>query len=232
MQEIKTTKGTKAMAEFPTTVEGEKLPLLVFLHGIGERGTDVSWVLRYGPLKLIKDGINLGVKMNIVHPQLTTGNWNSAIVKDVVDYVKTIAQVDVDKIWLVGFSLGGLGVYECLENPEFIKELAAFVPIACAGNEPLKANIIVNEGIPGWAACAADDKVTPIGLSTRMVDAINDLAGKSQVLFSQWGLFGHSCTKFLDPLYGVYKWLSYQKLSNRQKGVIILKPGDSVVVKA
>lgn len=240
--EIITPAGTRALIRVMANASNTKLPVIIFLHGIDERAINkpLASVGSYGPLKQINDAIlaglpnPIGFDCIVCHPQLPSGNWTTTIVKEVYQHIKTIALVDTDRFYLMGFSLGGLGVWECLEDAAFIKEIAAFVPIACGGNEPAKAHIIVNEGIPGWAGHAVDDARTNIGLTTRMVNAVNDLAGKSQVLFSCWGLFGHSVTKFLHPAYGVYKWLSYQNLQHRAKPVInqyVLKIGEQLIIK-
>ncbi len=217
---MKTDAGLRGMIDVP--VADGKLPLLIFLHGIGEVGTDLNKVMAYGPLRQLKDGINIGEPKIIIHPQNPSGQWMAGEIDDVLEYCKRTYPVDVNRIYLMGVSLGGFGVWTYAQSPELVKKLACIVPICGGGNDPSKASVLVNEGIPGWAAHARNDDRVPFNTSIRMVNAVNDLAGRSQILFSEYGIFGHGIwTKFLSPEYRVYEWLKYQKLSNRVKDSLI-----------
>lgn len=212
MTEIQT-KSLRAMINVP---EGTNLPCLIFLHGIGEVGTDITKVLRYGPLRQLQDGIDIGEPKVIIHPQNPSSGWTVAEIDEVLEYSKANCPIDPDKIHLMGVSLGGLGVWNYAQS-EHVHKLASIVPICGGGNDPSKAQVLVDEAIPGWAAHAVNDPTVPYNTTKRMVDAVNDLAGRSQILFSEYGMFGHSAWNyFLRPEYGVYDWLKYQRVSNRK----------------
>jgi predicted peptidase len=220
MIELKTTKGTRAMAEIPLTVEGEKLPLLVFLHGIGERGTNLSLVLKYGPLKKMADGVDLGIKMIVVHPQLDAGDYQVPWIDEIIEFMKAGYPVDLNRIWLMGISLGGGGVWKYAQSPDNVKKLAAIVPVCGSTNSPDKASVLVNDGIPGWAAHSVTDATVSFSMSTRMVTAVNELAKDEQIHLRQDNLWGHSIwDRFLSPEYGVWNWLKYQTLEKKQQSV-------------
>jgi predicted peptidase len=121
-------------------------PLLIFLHGQGERGngtTDLDKVLYNGPPKLIK-GKNWNPKfpMIVVSPQHTkmeegesTTNWgggNPAHLKKFIEYLMDTYRVNESRIYLTGLSHGGNGVFDYLtkHDPSYI---AAAAPVACYG---------------------------------------------------------------------------------------------------
>lgn len=209
--------------------------LLVFLHGIGENGTNLEQVLKYGPIDQIRDGVDIGPAKDwlIVHPQNPGSTWSISEIDEVIEYFTSNYPVDTDLTVLMGVSLGGLGVWTYAQSPEHVKKLAAIIPICGGGNDVNKASVLVNEGIPGWAAHALNDPVVAYNVTKRMVDAVNDLAGNSQILFSEYGMFGHSAwSYFLRPEYRIYEWIKYQKISNRVKiRQINLSLGDQLVIK-
>jgi predicted peptidase len=195
-----------------------KYPLLVFLHGIGERGTTLSLVLKYGPLSQLLLGLPTGEPKIIVHPQNPSDSWSVQEIDEVIEYCKKTYPVDTDRIYLMGASHGGHGVWTYVQSATHVKKLAAFLPLCAGSNDPTKAGIIAAEGIPGWAAHAYNDPTVPYKTGKRMVDAVNASANKSQIRFSEVGLSGHSIwNQFLKPEHGVYDWLKYQRLSDRKK---------------
>lgn len=213
-------------------------PLLVFLHGIGENADKrpaIDNVLRYGPLDQLRDGVDIGPAKNwiIVHPHNPSGSFSVAEIEDVIKHCYTEYPVDSDRIYLMGVSNGGSGVWAYAQSPEHVKTIAAIVPICGGTNDPNKAHVLVDEGIPGWAAHALDDDIVPYDRTKKMVNAVNSLAGRSQILFSEYGMSGHGAWNyFLRPTYGVYDWLQFQRISNRKRTrTITLTPGEDLYIK-
>lgn len=240
IEEVKTTGPIGLRCKFAVPVKEGKMPLFVFLHGGGETGSNLELVLKYGPLDQLRDGVDIGPGKEwiLVHPQNPTGHWTVDEIDEVIEFFKNNYPVDEDQIFLGGVSRGGFGVWNYAQSPKHVVKLAAILPICGEGNDPLKASVLVDEGIPGWAAHATNDTVVPYNTSKRMVDAVNNLAGKSQILFSSYGMWGHSAwSYFLRPEYGVYEWLSYQRLSHRVKKtpppvVLSLKAGEQLIITA
>lgn len=97
-------------------------PLLVFLHGVGESGngtTQLSRVIRHGPGKHIDTGSQLEYEVDgetesfvVIIPQALggTSNWHPFQVNDVIEYAKSNYNIDTDRIYLTGLSMGGYGV--------------------------------------------------------------------------------------------------------------------------
>ncbi|WP_264509418.1 prolyl oligopeptidase family serine peptidase [Flavobacterium sp. N1719] len=105
----------------------EKYPLIVFLHGSGERGTDLELVKAHSPFtyqNLIKE------PFAILAPQCPEGIWwDTEVVYELIK--KTIAKNNIDpsRVYLTGLSMGGWGTWKlALEHPELF---AAVAPV-CA----------------------------------------------------------------------------------------------------
>ena len=86
-------------------------PLLIFLHGAGERGDDLELVKKHGPPKLIEEGIEL--PLIVASPQMAMEEWwsPSTIVWLLADIKKRL-NVDPDRVYLTGLSMGGYGTWE------------------------------------------------------------------------------------------------------------------------
>lgn len=106
---------------YNATNSNKKWPLLIFLHGMGERGdgsTQLSRVLRHGAPKEINNGAQLEYTVNgtlqtfvVIAPQLPSGmsSWHPFYVEDTINYALAHYNIDPAKIYLTGLSLGGFG---------------------------------------------------------------------------------------------------------------------------
>lgn len=122
---------------------------MVFLHGIGEKSdTDLNLVLRNGTPKLIAGGMDFPFIM--IAPQLkkAMANWSVAYVDEVLEFALKTYDVDPTRVWMVGLSLGGFGVWSFMQSAPHAAKISAFVPICGGGNDPNKANVIVASGVP------------------------------------------------------------------------------------
>src|SRR5690606_21450287 len=93
--------------------EREPLPLIVFLHGAGERGDDLSLVLEQGLPRLLHQGLNLPAF--VLSPQLPADQmWAAQVpaVRALIDEVVAAYPIATDRISVTGLSLGGAGACE------------------------------------------------------------------------------------------------------------------------
>lgn len=106
-------------------------PLMLFLHGAGERGSDVQKVAVHGPLKLVRHGTNF--PFIIVAPQCAENRlWENGPLLQLLDQVERNYRVDRKRVYLTGLSMGGYGTWSLgLQHPE---RFAALVPICGGGN--------------------------------------------------------------------------------------------------
>lgn len=159
------------------TTNTNKYPVVFFLHGIGERGNteaELARVANNGPPKYIKNGWRPDFIM--VSPQLKTsyGAWHPSYIDNVIEHYKSInPRIDLSRIYLIGLSLGGGGVWTYAQEWQYGQKLAAVVPVCGAFNNP---NLAVNFGItnlPVWAHHGDADNIVLVSKSVNMVNAIN-----------------------------------------------------------
>jgi len=121
-------------------------PVLLFLHGIGERGDNLDLVKKHGPPKLIAAGKQF--PFIVVSPQCpNTHWWDTAELTALVDEIGKKYKVDQDRIYLTGLSMGGFGTWALAAYQP--NRFAAIVPI-CGGGDPSSAKRIAH--IPAWVS--------------------------------------------------------------------------------
>lgn len=159
----------------------DKYPVMIFLHGIGERGpnsTNISTlqasiyeVAKLGPPMYVKNGAQF--PFILISPQLKDnyGTWPSSYVLEVINHVKTYLRIDERRIYLTGLSLGGGGTWVAAQDyPELF---AAIAPVCGGYNSPSKACGIASENVAVWAFHGDIDSTVPLSRSVNMVNAIN-----------------------------------------------------------
>lgn len=148
----------------------KKWPLLVFLHGAGERGNNIELVKRHGPPKLIAAGREF--PFIVVSPQCPARRWWDPIALDaLIDEIVAKYAVDRSRVYLTGLSMGGYGTWAlACHHPE---RFAAIAPI-CGGGIPYLAREQL-AGTPTWAFHGAKDPIVAPSESTRMVDMLKQV---------------------------------------------------------
>lgn len=107
----------------------KKWPLVIFLHGSGERGTDLDLIKKHGPPKLLAAGQKFPAVIASLQCAPNT-LWNPHGVKAVTDHLVKTMHVDAKRVYLTGISMGGFGTWEtAFEYPD---TFAAIAPI-CGG---------------------------------------------------------------------------------------------------
>jgi predicted peptidase len=188
----------------------ETFPLLIFLHGSGEKGngtTEVNRVLVHGPPKLVKNG--RAFPFIIISPQLPSsqGGWPVGLVDELIARARTAYRVDPTRIYVTGLSMGGYGTWAYAQaRPNVV---AAVVPIAGAGN-PGSACAMKN--VPAWALHGDADNTVDESGSINMVNAINACSPGPAVtakLTIYPGVGHDSWTRTYDGSAGhdIYQWL-------------------------
>jgi predicted peptidase len=149
-----------------------KWPLVLFLHGAGERGSDLNKVKAHGPPKLVAAGKEF--PFILVSPQCPENErWSVETLDVLLNEVTKRYAVDLDRVYLTGLSMGGFGTWELAIR--FPDRFAAIVPI-CGGGEPRRAGRLKN--VPTWVFHGAKDPVVPIQRSQEMVDALKAAGGE------------------------------------------------------
>ncbi|MEK7780955.1 MAG: prolyl oligopeptidase family serine peptidase [Verrucomicrobiota bacterium] len=191
--------------------DGEKWPLMLFLHGAGERGTDVNRVAIHGPMSLVKQGTNF--PFIIVAPQCPAGElWDNEPLLQLLDRMTDKYSVDTNRIYLTGLSMGGYGTWKLgLAHPD---KFAAIAPI-CGGASMI--DVILGtwdkkkelEKLPVWAFHGAKDDVVPLIQSERVVNSLKR-GGVKNIKLTVYPETKHDSWKeaYADPKF--YEWLLTQ----------------------
>ncbi len=204
------TAAGQAHVSLPTDYDADAdrtWPLLLFLHGAGERGDSLEAVTIHGPVKERRTGRDL--PFIIVSPQVPTGSrWTVARIAAVLDDALRQYRVDEDRVYLTGLSMGGYGTWDAIRAmPE---RFAAAIPI-CGGGLPL--GIDVARDVPVWAFHGAMDSVVPIAQSVEMVRALRRAGG--DVRFTVYPDADHDSWSETYANPEVYTWLLSHRLSDR-----------------
>ena len=190
-------------------------PVLVFLHGLGEVGSNINAVKKHGPPKLIDRGEWGDRPFIVISPQLPSGGWwPNGLIDDVIEHVKRNYKVDENRIYLTGLSLGGIGTFHYAAN--YPDKLAAVVPIAgCSNND----NNCKMKDVPTWAFHGDKDTVIWPSCSKNAINGINacePAPGKPAVLTLYPNVGHDSWTRTYDLSAGhdIYSWLLSHDKSN------------------
>ena len=153
------------------SARGAGVPLIVFLHGSGERGTDIEKVKLWGPPAIVEK--NPDFPFMVVSPQLAEGEaWHALALKGMLDEVLAKYNVDKHRVYLTGLSLGGYGAWDLASRyPQYF---AAVAPICGGGIARLVGNM---RGIPTWVFHGKKDDAVPEEESARMVEALKAAGG-------------------------------------------------------
>ena len=165
------------------------LPLIVFLHGSGERGSDNSRQVtgQDGFLAFVDESVQATLPTFLVAPQLPAGlNWiaRAETVLGLIDDLQQQYDIDPDRIVITGLSLGGEGTFELLARaPE---RFAAAIPMS---GFYLNPSAIDGALPPVWVFHAADDPIVPVAGSSVAVAQLDSQS--ATYLYTEYPTGGH-----------------------------------------
>ncbi|MCB1095624.1 MAG: prolyl oligopeptidase family serine peptidase [Verrucomicrobiae bacterium] len=193
-------------------------PLVLFLHGAGERGSDVWQVATQGPPARLDIDQRLRQSI-VVSPQCPKEWWwDSVTLKQLLDEVLASQNVDRSRIYVTGLSMGGYGTWHLMTS--YPNLFAAGVPI-CGGGDPNRyktrgapdwipvtfdeSRLSLLRTVPVWAFHGAQDKAVPIAESQRLVTRLKAIG--SPVRFTVYPNAGHDSwtATYANP--AVWDWL-------------------------
>ncbi|MBU6169044.1 MAG: alpha/beta hydrolase fold domain-containing protein [Bacteroidetes bacterium] len=201
----------------------KKYPLLVFLHGSGERGEDNEAQLKHGANLFLQEDTRKNFQAIVVFPQCpngeswssmesdSTGKWDFPFTKEPSRQMKLLQGllnevmvnncVDDRKVYLGGLSMGAFGILEWMAREP--NRFAAAFPICGGGNTLLTA--IYGSKIPTWFFHGDADAVVPVQYSRELVEKIK--AEKGNVQYTEYPGIGHDSwnNAFKEP--NLLSWL-------------------------
>jgi len=179
---------------------GEKWPLILFLHGMGERGDDLERVKIHGIAKIVETQPDF--PFIALSPQCPDGNmwWHHILtLKGLLDEVLADYAVDPQRVYLTGLSMGGYGTWSlAMAYPELF---AAIAPI-CGGGMP--EWVVALKEVPVWAFHGAEDPLVPLERGQRLVDALRAWGG--DVRFTVYPGVGHDSWTQTYENPELYEW--------------------------
>jgi LysM repeat protein len=194
----------------PDTYEEQKgeIPVVLFLHGASLRGTDLNRVRKYGPL----DAISMGRDINaiIIAPQNPGGAWNSYKVLDILNWVCKQYDVDTNRIYLIGMSLGGFGTIEFLAN--HAEKIAASMEL-CGGT--IRKDLCKLNTVPLWIIHGTADRAVPVSRATEIYESMKKCGPTDLLRLDKWPGVNHGDLARLFYLKETYDWLfAHSKADN------------------
>lgn len=189
---------------------GDNFPLVLFLHGAGERGNDIELVKRNGPPKLVEEGTDF--PFILVSPQCPEGtrwNYQTLSLIALIDEIENKYRVDKNRIYLTGLSMGGQGTWSlALTQPN---RFAAIAPV-CGWTDTWEVCKISH--IPTWVFHGAKDDIVPVTESEQMVSALQKCGGK-EIKLTIYPDANHDAWTETYNNIELYKWLLTHSLSNK-----------------
>jgi predicted peptidase len=197
---------TQGLIYVPDSVvvgSSKRLPLLIFLHGSGERGTDLELLKIHGLPKLIEQGQQFPAI--VVSPQCPANQWwNIKELEAMVKEIKQKYKVDNRRVYLTGLSMGGYGTWELgIAHPRWF---AALAPICGGGNE---ARVHRIKNVPVWVFHGAKDMVVKPSESEKMVNALLQVNGNVRYTLYPEATHDSWTETYQNPDF--FKWLFAQK---------------------
>ncbi len=189
----------------PGTIKDEKKmwPLIIFLHGSGERGNDPNRLKVHSLPKVVEKDENF--PFIVISPQCPEGKrWNAESLNAMLDEVLTKLPVDTNRIYLTGLSMGGYGTWKfAIAYPE---RFAAVAPVCGWGHledvEKLKDK-------PVWIFHGAKDDVVPPSESEKMVKFLEKF-GSTKVRFTLYPDANHNAWDATYSNKELYDWFLQQ----------------------
>jgi len=197
----------------------KKWPLMLFLHGAGERGSDVNKVKVHGPPKVVEKKKEF--PFIVVSPQCPSDSWwRPYELVALLDDVQKSLRVDPDRIYLTGLSMGGYGTWELAS--QYPQRFAAIAPI-CGGGNPAQVRRL--RDLPIWVFHGDADRVVPVARSDEMVEALKK-AG-ADVKYTRYEGIDHDSWTKTYANEELYEWMLSHKRGEKKNAAAPAAPAGA-----
>ena len=194
--------------------EGKAYPMVVFLHGSGERGNDNQCHVMLSLLRGIKKN---GTPCFILMPQLhETGNWedddmDAALTSLIDDYILENYPIDTKRIYVTGDSRGGAGTFDQIIRHE--GKYAAAMPLCGYRQSFLETDeeILLLKDTPMWLGQNGGDTIVNPEYSRTVYNALTEL-DVEHIKYTEYKRLGHNCWDKFYREKEVWNWLFEQSL--------------------
>jgi hypothetical protein len=202
-----------------------RYPTLIFLHGKGQKGSDLEALKVAGPPKEIAGGSTMTFTVNgvtesfiVLAPQLPAGNqdWWGNSVGPILNQAITNYRSDPDRIYITGLSLGGIGAYDNAANAAFAPQVAAIAPVA-GRMQSTNFCVLASNHIAVWAFHGDADTEVPYAQDVSTIASINGCSANPPAVLRTYAGVSHNSWDLAyrtDHLYdspNLYEWLLMQR---------------------
>lgn len=227
---------------------GPKYPVIIFMHGIGERGngtTELSRVAANAIPKYIAQGNPMRFTWNgktetflVLSPQLSSawGYWPNFYPEEMIKYAKANLNIDTNRIIVTGLSLGGGGVWQYASaSAENGRTAAAIAPVCGTCNMQVAANI-AHANLPLWAFHAQNDGTVGVGCTTGQVSQVSAAGTAIQPIMTIYPDGGHGIwDRAFDTVYNwqnpnIYEWFLAQNKSLTPNILPVSNAGSNITI--
>ncbi|MCQ2431500.1 MAG: prolyl oligopeptidase family serine peptidase [Clostridia bacterium] len=191
----------------------ESLPVIVFLHGAGERGTNLDTVKIHGIPKLFsKDPDYKGLRVITLSPQVKDYNmiWNHMVVQT-LDWIKAAVKEfngDEDRVSITGLSMGGFGTWEMITT--YPDTFSCAAPV-CGGGVSWRTPAL--RGMPIRCYHGLDDQTVPFLYAEIMVTAARNFGADAELI--AYDKVGHGSWVRAYEETDLIEWLISKRRSER-----------------
>ena len=176
-----------------------KPPVLIFLHGKSLSGTDLTRVKRYGVISEIEKGRKIPA---VVVAAQTSNGWDPVKVMSVLTFVNKNFDVDTNRVYVVGMSMGGYGTLNFAGK--YPEQVAAAVALCGGGNIKDGCNLAT---VPIWIQHGTLDEAVPISESEKIVRAIKNCNGGENLKYTALKGADHGDLEKIFRTDELYDWL-------------------------
>ncbi len=191
----------------------EAKPVFIFLHGASLCGNDLNKVKRYGTLDAVQKGRELDAY--VIAPQNPGGAWSPQKVMNILKWVEDYYNVDYDRIYVLGMSLGGYGAIDFAATyPEDVAAAMAF----CGGGSVKDLSGL--NSVPLWIVHGTADRAVSVSQSDRVVEAMRSADSSTpRLVYDRIPGMNHSQPARLFYLSETYEWLLSHSLKDENRPV-------------
>lgn len=209
----------------PAGKEGDRFPLVIFLHGAGERGADNRAQLVHGMREFARPERRAEYPAFVLAPQCPAGEkwvdvaWDAVqherpaepatplrLCRELIDQLLEELPIDEDRIYLTGLSMGGFGTFDALAR--WPDRFAAAIPI-CGGGDPRAAEVARFRDVPLWVFHGARDNLVRPERSRELVAALKAAGGTPR--YTEYPEAGHDSWTATYADGNVLEWLFAQR---------------------
>jgi predicted peptidase len=177
----------------------ENWPLVLFLHGSGERGEDIEKVKIHGPPKLAAAGKQF--PFVLVSPQVPTGGrWNAEELAKVIDELTNTYRIDKQRLYVTGLSMGGSGTWSLVSA--YPDKFAAAMPLCGRGDLEAVGKLAKT---PIWVLVGAKDRESTVQNCQEMGIALAKAGGEGRL--TVYFELPHDCWTVTYNNPETYAWL-------------------------